>query len=267
MNSGGAQYLLKNIDYTFWEECEVKCIKLYDYLKKYEEVHPIEKHIQKWTVDMWVVLWLYWKRCGPTVVHKDLDFSWATGTVNDYNRLNIFHLAGITNANNSDKFYKGKYINISPFDAYLKNQNIFNHISKDNATYEYIKIMKEYINNVYSIGKKIQVPVKKIISQNTNYLDSNKNKIDVEKIKQFSLITEKIYNGVYKIDNKICCDKNIWRSNNGQYIIFWTGDTWVLTYSKYENQIGANCGGIISNSSLYPYDNNWNNSDEIEIQI
>src|SRR5439155_972507 len=31
-NSGGAQYLLKNIDDKFWEECELKCEKLYDYL-------------------------------------------------------------------------------------------------------------------------------------------------------------------------------------------------------------------------------------------
>ena len=61
-NSGGAQYFLKNIDYTFWEECETKCIELYDYFLKYEKKYPVGHHIQKWTTDMWVVLWMYWKK-------------------------------------------------------------------------------------------------------------------------------------------------------------------------------------------------------------
>ena len=159
-NSGGAQYLLKNIDYRFWEECEPLSIELYEYFCDYEKKYPIDNHVQKWCAGMWAELWNYWKRDGKTKIHKELDFSWATGTVDEYNRLNIFHLAGITNDNNSDKFHKGKYTNELVFDAYLKDNTIFDHISKNNATYKYCDVIKEYIMETH-------IPVKKK-KNNTN---------------------------------------------------------------------------------------------------
>lgn len=155
-NSGGAQYLLKDIDHTFWSDCEIKCDKLYNFLADYETRYRISHPIQKWTTDMWVVLWTYWKQGKNTIIHNELDFSWATGTVDDYNKLNIFHLAGVTNTNCSDKLHKGKFTKQIIFDAYVKNPNIFNHVSKTNATYEYMKIVKEYTEKVYMIDNGIQ---------------------------------------------------------------------------------------------------------------
>lgn len=153
-NSGGAQYLFKNIDHTYWDECEQLSIELYDFFCEYEKKYPIEHHVQKWCAGMWVELWNYWKNGGKTQIHKELDFSWATGTVSEYNRLNIFHLAGVTNNNNSDKFHKGLYTKRLVFDVYLKDNTIFDHISKDNATYEYCKVIKEYIIYRYIPSKK-----------------------------------------------------------------------------------------------------------------
>jgi hypothetical protein len=246
-NSGGAQYLLKNINYTFWEEAEKKCIELYDYLCKYEGKYPIGHHIQKWTTDMWIILWLYWKKGGKTNIHKELDFSWATSTVEEYKNHNIFHLAGITGANCSDKFHKGKYNNISVFDAYINNPKIFDHINKNNATYEYINVIKEYINNVYIHEKGI----KSIENHTANLRNTN--------ITKFKINSDKQFNGVYILDeSKQCCDRPVWRSENKTFIIFWTGSSWILTYSRYENEIGPCCGGIISIQNEQPYVNNWN---------
>lgn len=160
LNSGGAQYLLKNIDYHYWEECEPLSVELYEYFCNYETKYPIDNPVQKWCAGMWVELWNYWKR-GKTSIHKELDFSWATGTADDYNKLNIFHLAGVTNENNSDKFYKSLYTNQTVFDAYMNDNNIFNHISKNNATYEYCKVIKEYISSSY-------IPIKK--TNNNSYI-------------------------------------------------------------------------------------------------
>jgi hypothetical protein len=251
-NSGGAQYLLKDIDYNFWEECEIKCVQLYSYLCDYEKKYPISHHIQKWTTDMWVVLWIYWKQGKHTMIHKELDFSWATGTVADYNRLNIFHLAGITGDNCSDKFYKGKYTKQTVFDAYYINPNIFNHINKNNATYQYVNVIKEYMTNVY-------LPQKGL----TNGTDgTHAMKMIKKDIQLFRLNTSNVFAGVYRRDDsKKCCNKSIWRSENKTFIIFWNTTNWTLTYSVYEQQIGIKCGGLASTQSDEPYDNQWNKPD------
>lgn len=145
-NSGGAQYLLKGLGYDFWNDCEKDCVKLYYFFEDYVSKYPIDHHIQKWTVDMWVVLWNCWKYGKETRIHKELDFSWAVDDVSIYHDKNIFHLAGITGENDSDKFNKSKYTKINVMEEYKKNPTIFNHISETNATYEYIKVLLEYIN-------------------------------------------------------------------------------------------------------------------------
>ena len=239
-NSGGAQYLLKNIDADYWAECETVNNKMYDYLCDYENKYPIDHNIQKWTADMWGVLWCYWKRGKKTVIHKDLDFSWATDTIAEYKNKNIFHLAGITADNCHDKFYKAKYNSINIFDAYLKNPKIFDHISKSNATYEYVKVLKQYFNDVY-------------------IKDRNNKTLSTEKIIKFKLIGSEPFCEMYYIDHNVkCCDKSIWRSESNQYIVFYTGTYWVLTYAQCEKEIGSNCGGIISTSKTSPYDGGWN---------
>lgn len=270
--SGGAQYLFKNIDYKFWEQCEEKCEKLYAYLSKYEKDYPISNHIQKWTTDMWVILWLYWKNGGKTLIHKELNFSWATSTAKEYKLYNIFHLAGVIDSNSSDKFQKNNFKNLNVFDAYYSNPRIFDHISKENATYEYVKVIKEYVRDVYLYERGLNKKYIPIIDTNTvkSYSKSKLipqlipqlNKINnVNEVKRFKINIQNIYADIYKFDENIkCCGKNIWRSENKMFIIFWTGIKWVLTYSKYENQIGPNCGGIISTHSVNPYTdvNNWN---------
>jgi hypothetical protein len=307
-NSGGAQYLLKNIDYQFWEKCEKGCEKLYSFLCSYEKKYPISDHIQKWTADMWVVLWFYWRDIGPTVIHKELDFSWATGTVKDYNTMNIFHLAGITGSNSSDKFQKGNYTKNIVFESYFKNPRVFDFINKNNATYEYTNVIKEYTKNVYipeysrnrlgnntkTINYKDKRSIDQIVktsgqlqpsqsSLSDNVLHNVQQNVqqnisqfvpysvtqavqsqsirpnDQNVVRKFKMATKDVYNGVYTMSvDKLCCGKNIWRSYNGKFIIFWTGKSWVLTYSHYERNIGPLCGGIISTLAEMPYMGGWN---------
>jgi hypothetical protein len=301
-NSGGAQYLLKNIDHVYWEECEKRCVDLYTYLSNYEKRYPVQHHIQKWTTDMWVVLWVYWKRGSQTRIHRELDFSWATGTVDDYNRHNIFHLAGITNANCIDKFHKGRYTNRTVFDAYQKNPRIFDHINKNNATYEYVGLIKEYMAQTAPTAptaptaqtaqtaptapteQTAQTAQKRVVKSNqTNnriVLATPKQVINVNdkknlnesvqsketKITQFKISTKK-FGGIYRLDdNKHCCQRPIWRSIDRQYIIFWNGSCWIVTYSTYERKIGISCGGIASVNSENPYDDLWN-VDDLVVQI
>lgn len=238
-NSGGAQYLLKNIDADYWSDVEKYCVELYNLLKMYETTYPIDHHIQSWTTDMWCVLWCFWKRGNKTIVHDELDFSWATGTMQDYFKKNIFHLAGVTRNKDftscEDKFYKGDYSGKSVFKEYIKDNTIFDHISKTNATYGYVNVIKEYVNK----NKEDFLPEKEY--------------------EKFEVVFGQSYDGVYTKDtSKLICGKPIWRLADGKYLIFHNAHGWTLTSVQYENEIGANSGGFASNATDQPYNKGWN---------
>lgn len=278
-NTGGAQYLLKNIDWKYWEQCENKCNELHIFFNDYVKRYPINHHIQKWCVDMWVVLWEYWKLGKKTKIHKDLDFSWGTGTINDYHNNKIFHLAGVTNKNNRDKFHKAKYSKSNVFEEYIKDPNIFNHISPKNATFEYVKVLKEYVineymkdNNIKEFGKKkiehVSLADKIKERREKNRLDNKKrlsNIVKTEKIEKynsdvitFKIITNKDYSGEYELVSKKICNRNFYKNKNGKFIIYWNMNSWILTFSKYENEVGEGSGGLFANKSGVPYNDLWN---------
>ena len=217
MHSGGAQYLLKNVDSTYWEQVELNANALFKLLKNYESSYPIEHHIQSWTAGMWAELWTYWKRGNQTRVHKTLDFSWATSPTREYYEKNIFHLAGITNELENTHFFKGSYTNKDLISECRRNPNLFDYVSPSNATYEYIQVLKEYVN---------QTPL--------------------EKVDRFFLKTTNHYGDIYLKQTTLYFGRELWKSQNGEYIIFFNGTCWVLTASKYECEISETCGGFAS---------------------
>jgi hypothetical protein len=327
-NSGGAQYLLKNINGAYWEECERMCVSLYKYMCSYEQKYPIPHHIQKWTADMWAVLWNYWKIGGQTRIHQQLDFSWATDTMKDYNSKTIFHLAGVSGDTCKDKFYKALYTNKHLIDEYLKDNKIFDNVINTSATYGYTRIVIECANRRNSginrtsttsttstttttttttnsekpiVEKTIDDPhlffdrhhrffnpfnIKKLPFNVSNNFEEKVEKVEKNKdvpnslslkkfiyisnnktntIKSKQYITKLVidsthpYGNTYIMDNNIkCCNKNIWRSIDNKYIIFFTGSIWIITYSTCESEIGPMAGGIASNLSIDLFTNKWN---------
>ncbi len=120
LHSGGAQYLLKNIDKEFWEKMVVDTLKIRSYLlstnKQFFENES--KGIQSWCSDMWGLLWNLWYRGHETKVVPEMEFSWATDHIDKVERLGIFHNAGVVSDQMDGKpfFYKGKYhTGASPF--------------------------------------------------------------------------------------------------------------------------------------------------------
>ena len=100
LNSIGAQYLMKSIDYEFWDKVERDSERLF---KEITDLNNIKKSIQPsyhelqiWCADMWAVLWNGWLRENHTVCHENFNFSWGTSTIEDYHKLNIMHNAGVT---------------------------------------------------------------------------------------------------------------------------------------------------------------------------
>jgi hypothetical protein len=140
-NSGGAQYLMKGVDYIFWKEVMNTSLSLYKYMldaenKERKELNSeqLKKYnpIQKWCADMWGVLWTGLKK-SDIRISDELDFSWGSSNSKEWFKSKIYHNAGVTNDKGGTVFYKANYIKKSPW-----NVN-FDSISKESNTYNYVQ--------------------------------------------------------------------------------------------------------------------------------
>ena len=152
--TGGAQYLLKNIDSRFWERVEDGCITIRRFLSF--DLSGINRHFfksenegfQSWCADMWAVLWTLWARGSQTETPPELDFCWATDPVSRWNEVNIYHDAGVITTTamhkepQNDKFlfdksyppFKELNTKSTPFTDFD-----FSHVSPEYASSKYVQ--------------------------------------------------------------------------------------------------------------------------------
>lgn len=118
--TGGAQCILKAIDAPFWEDVERMCLEirrdfwwpiLTSINRKYFKSE--EEGFQSWCADMWALCFALWNRGKVTDVTSDLDFSWATDSMDTFSKKPIYHNAGAL-PDRKDIFYKGNYVHTSP---------------------------------------------------------------------------------------------------------------------------------------------------------
>jgi len=138
-NSGGAQYILKNVNAEYWNKVERDCENLYYQVgqlgnaKKQENADYHE--LQIWCADMWAVLWNGWLRGNETKVTPEMSFGWATDSIESWDQHTIFHNAGVTCACGR-QFFKAIYMDRTPYD-------IEDDFSKLKAGYNYFLEIKE----------------------------------------------------------------------------------------------------------------------------
>lgn len=143
MHSGGAQYLLKNIDKDFWNDVMTSCLKIRIHLMNVnkEFFENENKGFQGWCADMWAVLWNIWKRKQETKVIDEMEFSWSSDPIEKLSKTGILHNAGITDSfmgGTYPAFYKGTY-----------------HMGKDPFTDEHLQVVlhndesKKHCNHYY----------------------------------------------------------------------------------------------------------------------
>ena len=111
-STGGVQYILKNIDSTFWKKVEKDVIEIRQYLLNVNKrfFDNENKGIQSWCADLWAVQFNLWFFNKKSKVVKELDFAWSTDPIIKLETYPILHNAGITNTNMGYPcFYKGKY--------------------------------------------------------------------------------------------------------------------------------------------------------------
>lgn len=136
LNSGGAQYIMKNIDATYWDKVERDGDTLYQFFMNHLKAFPQSQHyhpIQAWTAEMWAVLWNAWYFKHETRVVKELEFAWPNHREFDWNNKSIYHNAGVLgNKTDPGLFYKMEYTNKLPYNINPED------IRLDSCSYKYV---------------------------------------------------------------------------------------------------------------------------------
>ncbi len=156
-NTGGAQYLLKNINAEFWNNviertCAIRVYLSYMINKEYFETE--DKGMQGFCADMWAVLFSLWQTGAKTECPEELDFSWSTDLIEGAT-AKILHNAGVTGTSfirtrdknekgenimiDAPAFFKGNFNDNSP----IENMEYINSIIKHPTS-------KKYFTSVYT---------------------------------------------------------------------------------------------------------------------
>jgi len=137
-NAGGAQYIIRGVDYLFWQKVERDSVALYQFFTDVEaHAKSLKKGvtvIQKWTAGMWALLYnLYANTETGMWIDDTLGFSFATADIKEYNERNILHNAGVTAENKKELFLKSEFMNKHPFNEDLS------YVRINSASYFYAK--------------------------------------------------------------------------------------------------------------------------------
>lgn len=139
-NLGGAQYILKNVNSDFWGAVEQNCIDIYKYLGEVnrEYFSNENKGIQRWCADMWAVALNIIKNKCIIKVSKELDFCWPTDNIEKSKQVFIYHNAGVNSSDSNKFFWKGGYIDKSPF-----NEEHKKYVDENSCNYLYANELDE----------------------------------------------------------------------------------------------------------------------------
>lgn len=148
--SGGAQYILKNVDHTFWNNVYNGCVTLRLVLQNINEKffagssrqERENKGFQRWCADMWAILYSLWARDQVTVCPPELDFAWATNEINKLDSTYIMHNAGAT-PDSGHLFFKSAKNLVNNIETPYNYD--FWWVSPDYCSIEYVKAIQKVI--------------------------------------------------------------------------------------------------------------------------
>jgi len=112
-NIGGVQYVLKNIDFEFWEKVEKDCLYIRTHLLNVNKQFFKNENagIQSWCSDLWAVIFNLWYRNYETKIIREMDFAWSSDPISKLDKVGILHNAGVVSRKQGDipVFFKGDY--------------------------------------------------------------------------------------------------------------------------------------------------------------
>lgn len=98
--TGGAQYLLKNINANFWKKVFDRCMVIRSFLYyhrqgiNFQYFESEDKGYQSWATDMIAVLFTLWEEGKITETPEEFNFNWATDPIQNWEKYFIYHDAG-----------------------------------------------------------------------------------------------------------------------------------------------------------------------------
>lgn len=234
--TGGAQYLLKNVDSSFWDKVERDSENLYLFFKSCEKKYGVEggkrksdaaadkRLIQGWCSDMWAVLWngIYFGH--PIKVAASLEFMWPVYNKSSWENSSIYHDAGVVGNLVTFCFDKKKFKENPPYYYHHK------HVDPDSCSSKYVDLFYDFIAKkkydlsdstfVLIIEDDITLQCKKMLSVTLEYFDTHfiTNILIVQKrpienfepvskysnlIINFIVVDDPIYNSWGKISNLV----------------------------------------------------------------
>lgn len=153
--SGGAQYLLKNIDAHFWQDVFLGCIKVLLNLRAVNRrfFENEDKGFQSWCADMWSILFNLWAKEYNTKCPVEMDFCWATDKIEKWDKVQIYHDAGAYRK----EIEPGHKLFLKREPQYVNNvgtpfQDDLSDVSKDYCSYNYVREIIQATPIVYVPG-------------------------------------------------------------------------------------------------------------------
>lgn len=194
--SGGAQYIMKGVDWVFFEKMEKDCSRLFIEISKLnaekKRLDPSHHELQIWCADMWAILWNAWLRGYETEVIPEMDFCWATDQIEKYDSKYIFHNAGVVDSQKEQIFFKAEFRDKIP---YL----IEDKYDKSRAAYRYFQIMKSVSDS--------NLPLKEVFDNLISTFNEDAKKTVTEEMKQRAKI---------RLSSCLSCD--LFNNVNGKYL-------------------------------------------------
>jgi len=174
--SGGAQYLMKGVDWVFFDKMERDCEILFKEItalniQKVKE-NPAYHPLQIWTSDMWAILWNAWLRGYKTNIIPEMDFCWATDPIEKYEQKYIFHNAGVVDSMKETIFFKGEYRDKIP---YL----IENKYDKTKASSKYVELLKSIGHDTNLLAKEVYHKIYNTFPPENQITDEMKRKAEL----------------------------------------------------------------------------------------
>lgn len=147
-NTGGVQYILKNINADFWRKIEKDVISIRVFLQEVNKqfFENENKGYQSWCADLFAIQYNLWAIGKETKTPKEMDFAWSPDALTKLETHKIYHNAGITGEiqDNYPCFYKGKYhMGSDPFKDTQIDIVLNNEESKKHCTWYYANALKE----------------------------------------------------------------------------------------------------------------------------